>query len=250
MAGALFAPRHVRHLAFSFNFTDLPTGIQRKVMERAFRSVERFTVFSSVERQLYAQYFNLPIERFDLLHWGVRPPRVKGPPLEEGDYLCAIGGQARDYATLMRAMARLPHLRLVLVATPQSLMNVDIPANVSVHTNIPLAMAMNILAYSRYMVLPLRDNRVPCGHVTLVAAMHLGKAVIATGSAGLLDYITPGVSGLTCPAGDHAALARTIQSVHDDPEMAPRLGLAGQLFAHTHCVEERVVEYFQQFLMK
>lgn len=242
--------RHMRHLAFSFNYTVLPTGMNRRLMAQAFRSVERFVVFSSVERELYAEYFDLPVDRFDMLYWDVQPPNVdpSEPPLERGDYICAIGSQARDYATLLRAMRRLPSFRLVIVAAPENLVNIEIPANVSVHTNIPNGQAMNILAHSRYMVLPLRDTKVPCGHVTLVSAMHLGKAVIATESAGLLDYISPGVTALTCPARDDVAWAMTMQAIHDDPAMSRRLGLAGQLFVRKHCVEERVVEYFRQFL--
>src|SRR5207302_5851312 len=100
----------------------------------------------------------------------------------------------------------------------------------------------------RFMVLPLRDSRVPCGLVTLVSAMHLGKAIISTESAGLLDYVKPGVNALTYPARDHVALAGAMQAMHDDPEISRRLGVAGQLFARTHCVEERVVEYFHEFL--
>jgi colanic acid/amylovoran biosynthesis glycosyltransferase len=81
-----------------------------------------------------------------------------------------------------------------------------------------------------------------------VSAMHLGKAVIATDSSGLEDYIAPQVTGLTCPAHDDAALAIAMQSLHEDPALSRQLGLAGQRFARQHCSEERVVEYFREFL--
>src|SRR5207302_10311135 len=98
MYGALMARRrlrYTRHLAFSFNFTDLPVGVVRKLMVQAFPSVERFVVFSNIERELYAEYFNLPINRIDMLYWSVQPPSVdrSEAPLEPGDYICAIGSQ-------------------------------------------------------------------------------------------------------------------------------------------------------------
>jgi glycosyltransferase involved in cell wall biosynthesis len=92
------------------------------------------------------------------------------------------------------------------------------------------------------------DSRVPCGHVTLVSAMHLGKAIISTESAPLLDYIKLGINAWTYPARDDAALAQAMQAMHDDPEISRRLQVAGQLFARTHSVEKRVIEYFREFL--
>jgi len=254
MYGALLAGRrfpHMRHLAFSFNYTELPTGLVRRLMARAFRSVERFVVFSGMERRLYADHFDLPVTRFDMLHWGVRPPDIdcNEPPAVQGKYICALGSQGRDYKTLMLAMRRLPRLKLVLVAAPENLRDLAIPSNVTVLTNIPLAQAMNILAHSRCMVLPLKHNRVPCGHVSIVSAMHLGRAVIASESSGLDDYITPQATALTFPAGDDVALAAAVATLHDDPALALKLGLGGQRFAREHCAEENTVGYLRRYLL-
>lgn len=251
--GALLARRQrhdMRHLAFSFNYTDLPTGLMRRLTARALQSVERFVVFSRPERELYAAHFDLPVDRFDMLHWGVRAPEVNlnAPPLVPGNYICALGSQGRDYKTLLLAMRRLPRLRLVIVAAPGNLATLAIPANVTVKTDIPLVQAMNILAHSRFMVLPLMGSKVPCGHVTIVSAMHLGKAVIATDSSGLADYLTPRLTGLTCPAYNDASWAGALESLHDDPARTRRIGLAGQQFARKHCTEENTVEYMRQFL--
>lgn len=254
MYGALLAGRRfpqMRHLAFSFNYTELPTGLVRGLMARAFRSVERFVVFSGMERRLYADHFDLPVTRFDMLHWGVRPPDIdcNEPPAVQGKYICALGSQGRDYRTLMMAMRRLPRLKLVLVAAPENLRDLAVPSNVTVLTNIPLVQAMNILVHSRCMVLPLKHNRVPCGHVSIVSAMHLGRAVIASSSSGLDDYIIPQATGLTFPAGDDVALAAAIATLHDDPALALKLGLGGQRFAREHCAEENIVGYLRRFLL-
>src|SRR5260221_11424565 len=60
---AFFAARAgvtVRHLAHSFNFATLPRGLKRHLMTRAFATVDRFVVYSHAERDLYADYFDLP----------------------------------------------------------------------------------------------------------------------------------------------------------------------------------------------
>ena len=239
-----------RHLAFSFNFTDLPKGLARGLMARAFRHVDRFVVFSSMERRLYAEYFDLPLARFDMLHWGVRASTVPADaqPIEPGDYICAVGSQARDYAVLVDAMRRLPAIKFVLVATPQSIAGLAIPDNVRVHTNIPIAAAMNIIAFSRFMVLPLRNSEVPCGHVTLVSAMYLGKAILCTGSSGVSDYLKPEVNGRLMPPRDPAATAAMIQAMYDERGATETLGAAGRAFAFAHCTERNTVDYVKRYL--
>ena len=126
--------------------------------------------------------------------------------MEQGDYVCAIGGNARDYGTLIEAARLMPHIRFVCVIRPNSLRGLDIPTNVAVHTNLPFGQAMNILAHSRFMALPLLHSQVPCGHVTMVAAMHLGKAFVITDSEGVRDYVQDGYNAIAVPPGSAGAL--------------------------------------------
>lgn len=245
----LLNPR-VPHLIYAFNFTDLPKGLKARLMGRAFRYADRYTVFSTVEKDLYARYFQLPLDRFDMIHWAANPlPHdASEQPMASGDYVCAIGSQGRDYPTLLEAMARLPHIKLVLVAQPQNLVGCQIPANVVVHTNISLPQVANILTHCRFMVLPLRDAEVPCGHVTIVSAFHQGKAVLATDSKGVHDYITDLTTGRLAPPNNAEQLAQLIQTLWQDPEGTTALGQAGQRFAAQHCTEAAVVRYFEQFI--
>jgi glycosyltransferase involved in cell wall biosynthesis len=239
----------VPHLAYAFNFTDLPTGLAHKTMARAYRQVSRFVVFSTLERELYARHFDLPIERFDMMHWAVQPRDASAePPVEAGDYICALGSQARDYATLFQAMVGLPHIRLVVVAQPENLRDLTIPSNVSLYTAIPATQAANILAHSRFTVIPLRDSVVPCGHVTIVSAMHAGKAIVATESAGIRDYLKSGDTGALVPARDADALSQQISELYENPLAAGEMGRRALDFARLHCVESRVVERMAAYL--
>jgi len=255
MYGALALGRRAiatPHLAYSFNFTDLPTGANRGVMSKAFESVSEFTVFSNVERALYADYFDLPVERFTMRHWAVRKPTVGDPQVARiaGDYICALGSQARDYRVLFEAMKYLPAIRLVVVTNPECVAGLDRPANVEVMSQVPLEQTMNILAHSRMMVLPLRDSTVPCGHVTLVSAMHLGKACVVTDSLGVSDYVQMGVNGLTTEACDSQALKSAIVRLYESEELCRRYGGAGAAFATEHCSEVNAAQYFEACLSR
>jgi glycosyltransferase involved in cell wall biosynthesis len=237
-------------VAHTFNFTELPSAFKRPVLGWMLSNVDRLIVFSRLERSLYAKAFDLPEDHFDVIRWGVKPPDVDSPeaPLEPGEYVCAIGGNARDYGTLLEAARAMPHIRFVFVVRPESLRGLEIPPNVTVHTNLPLGQAMNILMHSRFMVLPLLHSEVPCGHVTIVAAMHLGKAFIITDSEGVRDYVQHGYNALTVPPHSTTALVEATQLLWSAPVLCESLGENGRRFARRQCTEERIVQHFRGWL--
>ena len=237
------------HLAFAFTFSELPTGLRLRFFKKALRGIDRFVCFSSIERKRYADYFDIPEDKIDSLPWSVAEPDfdASAPASEQVPYLCAIGGEGRDYATLVEAMRRLPDHRLTIVARPANVEGLDIPPNISVRTNIPLADVWDIAAHAKLMVLPLLDTQVPCGHGTLIMAMQLETPSIVTESAAMVDYVNDETTGLICPPRDPEAMARTIRRLWDDEALATRLVLNGRAFATEECSERRTVAYFTDY---
>ena len=239
-----------KHIAYAFNFPNLPQGIKYFLMKLAFRRIDKFIVYSHYEKQMYNKYFEIPLNKIDVHFWAVGKPKYNPEePMELGEYICAIGGNARDYSTLVKAMKKLPQIKLVLVARPHNLKNLEIPSNTKVMSNIPVSNAMNILKHSRFMVLPLQDSQVPCGHVTLVAAMHLGKAFIITNSIGVQDYVTHQYNCLTCPDSDVDRLTELILQLWTDKEECIRLGNNGKSFAMENCSEESAYQSLRQIIL-
>ncbi len=152
----------VPHLAWGFNFTTLPRGLYRRLMASVFADVDRFIAYSSLERSLYADYFRIDPARIDVLLWGVAQPLVEpaATPIESDDYICAVGGNARDYRTLFAAMAQVPEIPLVAVLRPENVAGLDVLSNVRLHFNLPVGKTNNIVAFSRFMVLP--TGRMKC----------------------------------------------------------------------------------------
>jgi glycosyltransferase involved in cell wall biosynthesis len=238
------------HLSFSFNFTDLPTGYQHKSMAKAFKQPTKFVTYSTDERKLYADYFDIPIELIDMQYWSVHEPKIDlvSPPVEAGHYICALGSQARDYKTLFLAMKKLKHIRLVVVATEENLKGLEVPSNVKVYSNIPLSKAHNILTHSQFMVLPLRSSFVPCGHVTIVSAMFHKKAIIVTDSSGVYDYIQDEETGLFYEAQNVDDLYQKITYMWEDKSRLDTLCEASYQFAKKNCTEKTVINYFSNFI--
>lgn len=251
------ARRTCPHLAFSFNFTHLPRKLRFAMMRRAFRSVDRFVVFSEFERELYSRYFEIPAQKIDMIPWGVREPSslAMGEQADPGfaakrDAICAVGSQARDYATLLAAMRQVPHIHLIIIATAANMRGLVAPPNVTVRLDIPRNQAEAIIGSSRFMVLPLLHSEVPCGHVTIVTAMYCSRAIVATDSAGIRDYVVPEQNGLVVPPGEPAALAAAIDRLWKDPQLARRYGENGRAFAVANCTEARMAEYVRALLAR
>lgn len=233
-------------LAHSFNFPSLPNRMKRLIFKFALSRIEHFVVYSRIEREIYSKGFGIPIERFEFIHWGALPPSVKTGRVVPGSerYVSAIGGNARDYRVLICTAWVLSDIQFVLVVRPESLVGLKIPPNVMVYTNIPFDEAMNVLFHSSFMILPLLSSEVPCGHVTLVAAMHLGKAIVVTDSRGVGDYVVDGENAITVAPGSSDGLVSATKRLWQDERYCDCLGERGRAFAALNCTESQIAEHF------
>ena len=208
----------VPQIAFAFNFTTLNNRLHPRLFAWAFRGITEFVVYSTYERGLYAETFDIALDRIRYLPWTMETP-VPGPgnPMAgKGAYVCAIGGEARDYATFAATMRARPDLPAAVVARDYSLSGVDMPPNVSVFTNLDVAKTWALLAGAEAMVLPLRDGKTACGHITLVAAKLLGIPIIATDSVGISDYTGGGRVAALIPPGSAEAIETALDRVLGD----------------------------------
>ncbi|MGA7934751.1 MAG: glycosyltransferase family 4 protein [Kovacikia sp.] len=245
----LLSGASVKHIAYAFNFYDLPQGKKRQVQAWVYKLVHHFVVHSNLEKELYSKHFNIPTNRIDVQLWWMREPKFEPlEPLKTGDYICALGTNARDYASLLAAMKQLPNIKLVVVARPNNFENLELPPNVDISLNIEMPQAMNILNFSRFMVLPLINSEERCGHVTLVAAMLLGKAFIATEAIGIQDYIRSGYNSITCAPASPNDLAQKIHHLWSDPFHCQQLGENGKQFAKSNFSSTAGRSKFQQLI--
>ncbi|WP_425408486.1 glycosyltransferase family 4 protein [Hyphococcus sp.] len=241
--------RGEKHLAYSFNFTDLPSGARKTLMGAAFRKIDAFAVFTDAEQSLYADYFGLERSKFLRAPWGVAPP-ISAPVAHpaSGDYFAALGGEARDYALLCETAQRCPDIHFVAVARPHNFDGLEPPQNMRVLFDLPFDEAWSVIWHAKAALIPLRSRDTPCGLVTLVGAMHLGKAQIVTDAAGVSEYIRDGETGLLTPAGDADAMAQAVKRLADKPALAASLGDAARAYAGRHCSEAETVRFFKSLM--
>lgn len=245
IAARMFAPR-VPHIAFSFTFTDLPEGPDLRVMRAALEGVREFVVFSNYERALYAEYFDLPLARMRHLNWAMDAP-APGPHNPAADlrpYVCAAGGEGRDYGVLAEAMRAHPTVRAVVIARPHNVAAVDFPKNVMVLTNRPVGEYWRIIADSAALVLPLRSAHTFCARLTMIAGQLLGVPIVMTRPVWIEDYAPSEDLARFVPPGEPEALAAAIGSIFDDPSGARAMADRAQAYARANSAPDRWVDYF------
>jgi glycosyltransferase involved in cell wall biosynthesis len=146
----------------------------------------------------------------------------------EFDVVSVGADPRRDFPLLAAVAARHPQLSVRVVASVEHARSLrDLPANVSVETDIPLEAVRDRLAAARVVALPVRDNSYSGATTTLLQAMAMAKPVVVSKT----DAIATGYGlehGVNCrfvPPGDGEALERTVLELLAGADAATALGI-------------------------
>jgi glycosyltransferase involved in cell wall biosynthesis len=66
------------------------------------------------------------------------------------------------------------------------------------------------------------------GTTVALEAHAAGKAIVATNTPGMRDFVVDGVTGFLVPPGDAIAMRDAIAKLWNDPHLAAAMGLAGR----------------------
>lgn len=145
------------------------------------------------------------------------------------DQICAAGLEWRDYPTLIDAVSAMPDLQVKLAAaSPWSKHENEtahrtLPANVEAR-RYSYAELRQLYAESAFVVVPLKETDFQAGITTILEAMAMGKAVVATRTTGQTDVIIDGANGLSVAPGDAAGWREAIARLRGDAALRERLG--------------------------
>jgi glycosyltransferase involved in cell wall biosynthesis len=96
-----------------------------------------------------------------------------------------------------------------------------------------------LLAAADIFTLPSRFEGLP---MSVIEAMLTGLPVVATDVRGPAEQVVDGVTGLSVPAGDAAALGAALGRLVRDPDLRGRMGEAGRQRALDCYDEAKVLE--------
>ena len=207
-------PRHVIIHFIMREKTSHPTSrLKYAFMQFIFQSVYRAICSSRIETDYYREQFGWSRRKAQFV-----PMHASAAPLqavtEQRDYLIAAGRVFRDYATAIRAIQGTP-FKLIIVGGPGTVDAFPSTEKVEVMQEIPLQQLNELVRRSAAVLLPLQDRKISAGQLVLLEAMAAGKLVIATRTAGTIDYVEHMVNGILVAPGDVAAMREAILAATD-----------------------------------
>jgi glycosyltransferase involved in cell wall biosynthesis len=182
---------------------------------------------------------------------GAEPARL---PLPQGGRVLLAMGRLhpnKDFATLLRAMARLPgDVQLALAGDgPERAALEALAGELGLaHRVAFLGWRQDIgalLAGCVALVVPSQVE--PLGNVVL-EGFAAGRPVVATEADGPRELIEDRRTGLLVPVGDDAALAAALDGLLAEPERATAIGAAGRAEFEAHHAEAPVLAAWSLFL--
>lgn len=244
-----------RHHAFSFNHGNgrFFRGLMRWIAIKVFRSIEGFVVYSEKEKFIYSEYYGIPYQKFSFTHWATEFPSCTPPEnlpkhiLEQQPYICCMGRNNRDFGLFIDAVTQL-NLQAIIVAKKGQIACNQLPQNIVLLEDIKMDEAMQVLANSRFSVVPLMDASTGAGHITIVSAMQLGIPQIITELSTVSDYFRDGQHGLFIKPGSAESLQEAILKLWDNDVLRGQMSAAAKSFANKWFSEDSSKRHLAQYL--
>ena len=189
-------------------------------------------------------------ESFEIVHYGIEPNGAARPYSGDEPRLLCVGRliPIKGHVVLLRAFAearrRVPSLRLDIAGRgPME------PALRALAKELGVDDAVRFLGF----VAPVQRAIEPAAIVVVpsmgegfgmvaLEAMERARPVIAAEIGGLGELVEDGVTGLLVPPGDAEPLARAIERLGGDLELAARMGDAGRRRALERFLQERCTD--------
>jgi glycosyltransferase involved in cell wall biosynthesis len=226
-------------VAWLFNVGSCSGGMRRWLAQASLQNIDCFVVHTRRECELYSQWLGLPKERFEFLPYQVSEIPILYPENTTQPFVAAIGSAHRDFSTLLTAIAQL-NLSTVIASGPRALAGLDLPACVQAPLGIGKADCLRLAQEACINVVPLLPNKrvTAAGQVTLVEAMRMGRAVIASRCNGMEDYIIHGETGWLVEPRSVEDLVNALELLWNDPGLRNRLGQNAKQYAAQHFSDE------------
>jgi glycosyltransferase involved in cell wall biosynthesis len=207
-------------------------ALRRLALHRSFRAI---VMYGSRQRELAAR-LGVPRSKLHLALQPVDERFWRPEPAPSKRRLCAVGWEARDYATLADAVAGLDVDVEVAIGssvggagrTIEQQKLARLPANVTVRRGLSPLELRSLYARSAVVVVPLVDVDYDAGVTALTEAMAMARPVVATRTRGQRDVLRHEQEGLYVPPGDAAALRGALERLLGDAATAERMGRAGR----------------------
>jgi glycosyltransferase involved in cell wall biosynthesis len=186
------------------------------------------------DRDVLESYYGIPAER--LVQFKAAPLDTFWPSWDvAGSCVLSVGTSKRDYRTLFAALEGLPSVVTHLYASSRFLdpyrgtMRMSHGARIEVKGAVDNAVMPEVYQSAKFVVLPIeRTYQYSAGTTVALEAHAAGKAIVATNTPGMRDFVVNGVTGFLVPVGDTTGMRDAIARLWHDPKLAVEMGQAGR----------------------
>ncbi|MEM1340743.1 MAG: glycosyltransferase [Pseudomonadota bacterium] len=229
-----FSPK-TQVLAWMFNVGTCHGGLRQVAAKAALRHIDRFVVHTRREIKIYAEWLNLPEEKFIFVPYQSAEIEVLAEEDTENPFIAAMGSAHRDYKMLADVLQEL-QIPTTIASSQAALEGIELPDCVSAPFGISKQECLEITQKARVNVIPLlpKPAVTAAGQVTLVEAMFMGKVMVATEYYGVEDYLQHEKTGLLVKPHDRDGFRDAILRLWEDQGLREELAANAQAYARAN----------------
>jgi glycosyltransferase involved in cell wall biosynthesis len=219
-------------VAWMFNVGTCSDGMRRLLAQASLKDIDRFIVHTRREIEIYHQWLGIPKERFEFVHFHEKDIPITFQENNTEPFITSLGSAHRDFPTLFDAVEKL-NLPTILASGKRALAGLRIPPQVKAQFGISKSDCLRLAQEARISIVPMLPNPkvTASGQVTIVEAMAMGRAAIATNCNGAEDYIQHGETGLLVKPKSVDDLVQAIDLLWNDSELRNRISKSAQIYA-------------------
>jgi glycosyltransferase involved in cell wall biosynthesis len=202
----------------------------RRLFRRALRSVRTIITYAPGEADRLRDWIGAGAPPVVFVPFGVDVDSFRPVPgrVADDDVVSVGADPRREFELLIEVASRHPELRFRIVTGADRARALrDVPANVTVETNLALEQVRDRLAGARVVALPVRENSYSGATTVLLQAMAMGKPVVVSRTEAIASGygLDDGVNCRLVDPGDTDALERAIVETMTGADAAVYLGI-------------------------
>jgi glycosyltransferase involved in cell wall biosynthesis len=195
-------------------------------------SIDAFVCLCEYQAAYLRTQLAVPRQNVFRVPWGIDGSFFCSQTREAGkhEYILSVGRENRDYETLFAALHNTGvHTKVVssgfLGQAYPGRIATTTQHNVEMYEHISYKELRRLYDGCSFVVIPLMHGlEYPAGLTTLLESMAMGKAVVATYSRGIDDYLRDSVTGFWVEPGNPKALQEKILLLWKDPKLTRAMG--------------------------
>jgi hypothetical protein len=192
---------------------------------------------SRAEQAIFRDVHGIHADKFRFVPWGFDLPHIDARPFRTSDapYACLVGRNNRDIRSFIAACTE-AGIEGVVISSEKDIADLRRQSleHIELHADLSFERCLACIRDSAFSAVMLNDDQRGAGHITMVAAMMLGKAQVVSDAQVISDYVESPTHALKIPIGDSRAAAQAFRHLMDETGMCQDMARSAQSHALTH----------------